>query len=181
MIKALLLDGSAASPSRVAVLLESIAGSLRKGGCEVRTIELSHFDLPVNNPDFHANPQDHPDAVVRRFVNLVKESDIIVLGTPLYHGSYSGLLKMALDHLCDDAFAGKSVGLVSNANGPRNSVQAAQELVLVARTMKGIVCDGMIGTYHGDYGMNDGTFQVTDHEILQRIELLTAELLQATA
>ena len=40
-----------------------------------------------------------------------------VLGTPNYHGSYSGILKNALDHLTMDDFKMKPVGLIGNSGG----------------------------------------------------------------
>lgn len=175
-LKVLFLDGSPASRSRVAKLLETIAEQFTAKGCVFDTLPLKDMQLPVNDPDFHTNPQDHPRKSVRELVEAVAAADIIVLGTPLYHGSYSGLLKSALDHLSDDAFAGKVIGLVSNASGPRNSFQAAQELVLVARTMKGDVSNFLVGTGREDFGTVDGAFQIIQPSILERIERFAAEL-----
>jgi len=173
----LILDGSPASPSRVAKLLSTIAEQAEVQSCSISVVELATFGLPFNDPTYHLNPGEHPNEVVRKFVEAVQAADIVVLGTPLYHGSYSGLLKSALDHLKDDAFAGKAVGLVSNSNNARNSMQAAQELVLVARTMKGRVSDCIIGTCHEDFGIKDEIFQVINPAIRDRITIFVKDLI----
>ena len=45
------------------------------------------------------------------------EADFFILGTPNYHGSFSGILKNALDHLNMDYFKMKPVGLIGNSGG----------------------------------------------------------------
>jgi NAD(P)H-dependent FMN reductase len=103
---------------------------------------------------------------------------VIVLGSPCYHGSFSGVLKSALDHLIDEAFKGKSIGVVSHAAGIRVSMQPAQHLALVARTMEGRVSDRLIGTCKADYSEQDGHLVVSSDEILQRSERFVRELLE---
>lgn len=44
-------------------------------------------------------------------------ADIIILASPNYYGSYSGVLKNALDYCGRDEFPGKTVGLVKIAGG----------------------------------------------------------------
>lgn len=176
-LHAVLLDGSPASPSRVGVLLSSVAAELKKQGCTTEIVELHSAILPTNDPAYHANPAEHPDAKVKHFVQAIEGADIVVLGTPLYHGSFSGLLKLALDHLHNDAFAGKVIGLVSNATGPRKSLQAAQELTVVARTLKGDVSNCLVGTCRADYGVKDAVFQIIEPEIVQRVSILAKDLL----
>lgn len=175
-MKVVLLDGSPAAPSRVGVLLAAIAGRLGDKGHETSVLELRTLNLPVNDPAYHANPGDHPDEVVRRFVAHIQNADAIVLGTPLYHGTFSGLLKAALDHLHNDAFEGKAVGLASNASGPRSAVVAAASLVPVARAMKGDVSNCMVGTCKADYGEKDGMFQIIEPAIIERVDLFAKEL-----
>lgn len=82
---------------------------------------------------------------MRKFVKEVASLDALILGTPLYHGSYSGVLKNALDNLASDAFKDKIVGLTSNAGGMRNT-QACEHLRSVVRTLYGYPTQTQIGT-----------------------------------
>ena len=42
----------------------------------------------------------------------MKQAQGIILGTPAYHGSFSGVLKNAMDLMGFDEFGGKIIGLV---------------------------------------------------------------------
>jgi FMN reductase len=84
-----------------------------------------------------------PDALdsgpaVARFLAVVREADGIVIGSPGYHGTLSGLIKNALDHLeltsRDERvyFTDMPVGLVATAAG-------WQAAVTTLTAMRGIV------------------------------------------
>jgi NAD(P)H-dependent FMN reductase len=178
-IKVLLLDGSPAVNSHTAALLRHLQGLLQEAGYDdAQLVSLRELNLPTNDPAYHTNPHDHPNQNVRNFVQQIEGAQVIVLGSPLYHGSFSGLIKSTLDHLVDDAFKGKAIGIVSNAAGVRVSIQAAQQLVLVARTMSGNVSDRLIGTNKTDYTDQAGIFVLTSEEILERSKVFIKELLK---
>ena len=91
-------------------LSRALDGARAAGGTGM-VIDLREYDLPPLDPDQEA--QGDSDAVVRR----VREADAVLLGTPMYHGSYSGVLKNALDHCGFDEFEDKTVGLLAVAGG----------------------------------------------------------------
>jgi NAD(P)H-dependent FMN reductase len=91
-------------------LSRALKGARAAGGTGV-VIDLREYDLPPLDPDREA--QADSDAVVRR----VREADAVLLGTPMYHGSYSGVVKNAVDHCGFDEFEGKTVGLLAVAGG----------------------------------------------------------------
>ncbi len=177
-MKAVLLNGSPATNSHTGALLVHLTQLLQKQGYDAQLLHVRDLGLPVNDPNYHSNPEDHPDQKVREFEQHISEAQVVVLGSPCYHGSFSGLLKSALDHLVDEAFKGKAIGVVSHAAGIRVSMQPAQHLALVARTMEGRVSDRLIGTCKADYAERNGHFVVSSDEILQRSERFVRELLE---
>lgn len=177
-MKAILLNGSPRPHSRTGALLEHLAELLQAKGYETEVVDLLKLDLPFNDPLYHSNPEEHPNQKVRDFAQKVKEAEVVVLGTPLYHGSFSGLLKSALDHLIDEAFARKAVGVVSQAAGIRVATQGAQQLSVVARTMYGRVSHRLIGTTKADYTEQGEGFVLSSDEMLQRSEVFIHDLLE---
>lgn len=66
-------------------------------------------------------------------------ADFLVLGTPNYHGSYSGILKNALDHINMDYVKMKPVGLIGNSGGIVSS-EPLSHLRVIVRSLLGILC-----------------------------------------
>ncbi|MFC7142512.1 NADPH-dependent FMN reductase [Halosimplex aquaticum] len=80
-------------------------------GASVDLIDLRSLDLPVFDPD----DEDAGDAAELR--DRIGQADSILLGTPVYHGSYSSVLKTALDYCGFDEFEHKTIGLLCVAGG----------------------------------------------------------------
>jgi NAD(P)H-dependent FMN reductase len=175
-MKTLLIDGSPAAKSHTGALLSHLEDLFKERGAETEVITLKEWQLPYNDPALHDRPWDHPHEGVRAFVKKVADADIVVLGSPLYHGTFSGLLKAALDHLTDDALQGKKVLPVSNASGFRSSIQAAQQLVIVPRTMGGHVHPRLIGTAKPDYDERPDRYVLVASDMLQRCKEIVEEI-----
>jgi len=80
-------------------------------GASVDLIDLRELDLPL----FDGDDRDAGDAAELR--ERVSRADAVVLGTPVYHGSYSSVLKTALDYCGFDEFENTTVGLLCVAGG----------------------------------------------------------------
>ncbi|MFG2653455.1 NADPH-dependent FMN reductase [Streptomyces sp. NPDC048436] len=103
MATVLSVSGSPSATSRTARLLRHLDGWLADQGHSV--VPLDVRTLPPEallGADF-----GHP-AIVRA-AELFAQADGIVVGTPVYKASYSGLLKSLLDLLPQYALAGKTV------------------------------------------------------------------------
>ncbi len=94
--------------------------------------------LPIYNP---AEPGSFPDRDA--FVDAVRASDGVIVSTPGYHGSISGLLKNALDSLeplSTDArpyFEGRAVGCVVVADGWQAGGSALAALRPIVHALRG--------------------------------------------
>jgi FMN reductase len=116
------------------VKIVGIAGSLRPGsysqqalrvaaqrvealGAEVEILELRSLNLPFC--DGSDEYPDYPD--VKKLSQAVRQADGIILATPEYHGSISGVLKNALDLMGFEEFSGKVTGFISVLGGQPNS------------------------------------------------------------
>ncbi|MEV2279132.1 NADPH-dependent FMN reductase [Nocardiopsis sp. NPDC049922] len=79
----------------------------------------------------------------KAFVEAVREADAVVIGSPAYHGSVSGLVKNALDHLeelRDDVrpyLDGRPVGLVTTAHGWQAAVNTLTALRGITHSLRG--------------------------------------------
>jgi FMN reductase len=77
------------------------------------TIHARLIDLNDYNLAFRVGKDEAGDTSgVSRLREQIKQADGIILGTPEYHGSLSGVLKNALYLMGFDEFEGKMIGLV---------------------------------------------------------------------
>ena len=97
----LLVVGSLHENSITRVVINHLADNLSADGCEVNTLDFIEDPLPLFNPDTVWD-QDYYPILKQKIVS----ADVIVLGTPDYHGSISSTLKNFLDHFWKE-FAGK--------------------------------------------------------------------------
>lgn len=78
---------------------------------------------------------DYPPDVIR-LRNQVSQAQGIILGTPEYHGGYSGVLKNALDLMSFREMQGKMVGLVGVGGGRLGATTSLNSLRTVGRWLR---------------------------------------------
>src|SRR6056297_2798960 len=88
----------------------ALDGAERPGGSG-ELVDLRTYDLPIFDAD-HDAAADAPDLAA-----TVREADAVLLGTPMYHGSYASPLKTALDYCGFDEFEDETVGLLAVSGG----------------------------------------------------------------
>ena len=93
--------GSLQRSSVTRVVVHHVAEQLLQAGCSVDILDFLKEPLALYNPD---TAYDLPGYV--ELQRRVDRADVILLGTPDYHGSLSGAMKNFLDHFWHE-FAGK--------------------------------------------------------------------------
>ena len=107
----LLLGGSPQLPSSSSRLLLHIGEQLALQGHSCARLHVR--DLPARALLL----ADYDDAAIARAVRDVADADAIVIATPIYKASYTGLLKAFLDLLPQDGLAGKLVLPLATGGG----------------------------------------------------------------
>jgi len=100
-LNVLAVVGSLNRDSVTRSVVHHIADGLRARGCVVDILDFENEPLALYNPD---TAHDLPGYA--RLKTRVEKADVILLGTPDYHGSVSGAMKNFLDHFWHE-FAGK--------------------------------------------------------------------------
>lgn len=100
--------------------------------------------------------------------NTVKQADGLILATPEYHGSVSGVLKNALDLMGFEELSGKVAGGISVLGGQPNS-NALNELRLIMRWVHAWVIPEQIAIGQAWQAFNpDGSLK--DEKLAQRLD-----------
>ncbi len=131
------------------ITVAGLGGSLREGsysrmalnvalagaaslGADTYLIDLRHYDLPFCDGSGNET-EHHPD--VQELRMKVRPAHGLILSTPEYHGSFSGVLKNALDLMGFREFEGKMVGLISVSGGSMGGLNGLNSLRAIGRTL----------------------------------------------
>jgi NAD(P)H-dependent FMN reductase len=97
----LVVAGSLNDRSATRVVTKFVAEEWRQHGCAVDEVDLARETLALFDPDVA-----YKAAIYLALKPRVEKADVIVLGTPDYHGTIASPLKNFLDHFWQE-FAGK--------------------------------------------------------------------------
>lgn len=140
MVKVVAIAGSLRQGSYSHQALNQAVDRLKALGAEVEVLDLRTMNLPFcNGGDEYP---EYPD--VKRLQETVKQADALVLATPEYHGSISGVVKNALDLMSFEQLDGKVTGLISVLGGQSNS-NALNDLRVIMRWVHAWVIPEQIG------------------------------------
>ena len=132
----LTICGSIRPDSTTARALALASDAAAATGADVRTIELGALSLPFC--DGRDDERSYAgDAVT--FMDAVEWADGLLIGSPNYHGSLTGVLKNALDLLGPDAIRDKLVGLLATARGEAGAMNTLNHTRHICRWMNGWV------------------------------------------
>jgi len=134
--------------------------------------------LPHYNPE---NPERTPEQAA--LVAAIREADAIVIGSPGYHGGYSGLVKNAVDLLEDlraDArvyFDGRPVGIVVTAAGWQGCGTTLSALRDVVHAMRGWPTPVGITVNSAEQRPFDDSGAIADPAVARAVETQAAQLM----
>jgi NAD(P)H-dependent FMN reductase len=98
-----------------------------------KLIDIKDYNLVFCRPD--QDESLYPDDVFK-LRKEVQEANGIILGSPEYHGGYTGVLKNALDLMSFKEFQSKIVGLIGVAGGSMGAINTVNGLRIVCRNIR---------------------------------------------
>ena len=98
--------------------------SLREG-ILAHTWDLAEEPMPLLTQKW--KKMASPPPVFRQMSAFLKQADGIIFCSPEYHGSYTGVLKNAVDHFWEE-FKRKPIGVVSTGSGYYGGMNASTEM-----------------------------------------------------
>jgi len=157
--------GSLQRESVTRVVVRHVAQQLQGAGCTVDVLDLEKEPLALYNPDTARGLGGYAELQAR-----VHRADVILLGSPDYHGSISGTIKNFLDHFWHE-FAGKLFATIVASH--EKGLTVTDQLRTVARQ-----CCAWSLPYgvslHPQTDVKDG--QIINDSLKQRLEMLARDL-----
>lgn len=134
-MKVVIITGSNSKISSSTRLAKHVGSILEENNHQVKLFDLYQSPLPY----FSTDDAYSTHVALRELKQSMEQASAVVLSSPEYHGSISGVLKNVLDHLGQVHFEGKPVLSLSSAGGPVG-VSSLQQLQSIVRNLHGINC-----------------------------------------
>jgi FMN reductase len=153
------LGGSTRDGSSTQTVVQAVLRHVEEAGGRTELFAGEDLVLPMyeRTPDC--------TAASSRLIDAVRRADAVVIGSPGYHGTISGLMKNVLDHLeqlsQDDPpyLDGKAVGCIATAAGWQGAASTLQTLRQAVHAMRGWPTPyGIAANVIGGLVGEDGTF-----------------------
>ncbi|MFB6119780.1 MAG: NADPH-dependent FMN reductase [Halobacteriaceae archaeon] len=137
--------GSRRRDSHTRSALRHALDAASDAGADTELLDLGAVDLPLYHPDKDLAEQGDAEAVVA----LTDRADALLIGSPVYHGSYSSTLKNWHDYCGSDEFDDTVAGLVAVAGGS-NYEATLEHMQSTFRHVHAHVVSEQVGVPHGD-------------------------------
>lgn len=161
-------SGNITRPSKTFAFVDHVAGDIaRATGLAARSYDIEDLGPSL----LRARKAGDLDESARQILSAVVEADILVVGSPTYKGSYSGLFKHFFDLVDPSALRGKPMLLTATGGGERHALIAEHSLRPLFGFFEAFTLPTAI--YATDRDFADG--RLTSEPILRRVAQAVGE------
>jgi FMN reductase len=123
--KVVLVTGSPTRPSRTRALAESVVAEISQQLLvDVEIIDIADIGTELGGHIFRQGLPLHLEAALQH----IESASLLVVATPVYKGSYTGLFKHLFDLVSPDALVGKPVLLAATGGGGKHALVIEHQL-----------------------------------------------------
>lgn len=169
------IGGSMESASQSQRALASVLAACARRGAVTTTFSGADLNLPPYLPGAPVS------TVAMTLLEAVRRSDAVVIASPGYHGTVSGMVKNALDYLEElradprPYLDGRAVGVVAVAKGWQASVATLGTLRQMAHALRGwptpmgVVVNSAVAAF-------DEAGTIADSSVQRAVEVMAGQL-----
>ena len=157
------VSGSPTRPSRTTALVEEVAETFaaRVGGVAT-VIELAPLLGELGSGPFRGDI----GAGAREALETVEAADLIVVGSPAYRATYTGLFKLFFDHIGQHALVDKPIVLTATGGSDRHALLVEHQMRPLFGFFQSLTVPLGIFANEGDFA----GYRVKSPELRSRIE-----------
>ncbi|KVT83081.1 hypothetical protein WK59_01500 [Burkholderia ubonensis] len=177
MKKIVVVTAGVSSPSSTDFLASRITDTVKEmsdghGDIEFEWVELRKLAADIS----HAIVTGEKADALQKALSATTDSDALIVATPVYQGSYSGLFKMFIDLLRPDGIAAKPVLLAATGGSVRHSLMLDGSMRTLFGYLRAWVVPTAIFATSKDWIQKD-----TEETLNERIKSASHELWTLTA
>lgn len=135
---------------------------------DVEALNIGEYDVQFCDGRDPAKYEGDSKLVIDKIV----EADAVLIGTPMYRGTYTGLLKNVFDLIPNDALLGKPVGLIATGGSDHHYLAIEHELKPIMGFFLAHVLPGGVYASNEHYSDSD----LVGEDVLERLEQLAKSI-----
>ncbi|RIW34693.1 NAD(P)H-dependent oxidoreductase [Bacillus salacetis] len=159
--------------SKTALAVKETLNMARGHDDELDTILLDLRDFEVEL--VKGFPLEKYNEDTQNVVKTILSADMLVIGTPIYQASISGVLKNLFDHIPQEAFDGKVVGMVATAGSEKHYLVPEYHLKPIISFLKGTLPTRNVFVHNSCW---DESNKITNEDVLNRMDNMAQEMLR---
>jgi FMN reductase len=147
-----------------------IAGRLDES-LETELIDLKDYDVEM----VRGYPLEKYNEDTQKVVKTILSADMLVIGTPVYQASISGVLKNLFDHIPQKGFNGKVVGMVTTAGSEKHYLVPEYHLKPIISFLKATLPSRNVFVHNSCF---DEKNVITNEDVLDRMGKMGDEMIK---
>lgn len=157
--------------SKTLAVVEEVLDSIKNTypEVEVEILDLKKYDIQFCDG---RDPATYTGDT-KKVIDMIASSDFYVIGTPIFNGSFTGVLKNLFDLVPVSAFRNKVMGFVATGGTYQHYLVIENQLKPIAGYLRAYVAPGYV--YVKDDQFNEKK-EIIDSEVLNRIANLANEV-----
>lgn len=137
-------------------------------------IEVEYLDMMDYDVQFcdGRNPENY-SVDTKKVIEMVSSADFYIIGTPIFQGSMTGVLKNLFDLMNPLSLRGKVMGFVANGGTYQHYLVIENQLKPIAGFLRAYVAPGSVYVHGDHFNQNN---ELIDEDVLERISNLADEV-----
>lgn len=131
---------------------------------EIETLNISQFDVQFCD----ARDPAKYEGDARILIDKIIDADAYIIGTPMYRGTYTGILKNLFDLIPNESMIGKPVGLIATGGSDHHYLALEHELKPLLGFFLAIVLPGVVYANNGHYSQG----KIDSDELTMKLQQL---------
>lgn len=163
MSQVVFISGSPAVPSRTDIILKHVETLVKEKGLSTTNYSVTEFSPEVLVKGLWDSQE------IKKLAEVIKQADGLIIGSPVYKASYTGVLKSLLDLLPEGALKNMPVLPIMVGGTSRHLLAIDYSLNPLIAILKGQPLQGLYFV-DSEIDKSDPTAPIKDTELLDRIQ-----------
>ncbi|WP_129730123.1 MULTISPECIES: NADPH-dependent FMN reductase [Bacillaceae] len=136
---------------------------------EVELLDMKEYDVQFCDG---RNPSSYNEDT-KKVIDIVSSADFYIIGTPIFQGSITGVLKNLFDLIQPQAFRNKVMGFVATGGTYQHYLVIENQLKPIAGYFRAFVAPGYVYAHNDHFNQQN---ELVDSEVVNRVESLAKEV-----